>query len=56
MGRVNANGYVKVYKRDEYVYYLATITVMQTNHRKYFKFNEEGKSLAEGWLKSMRGY
>ena len=56
MPRRNEGGYIKIYERDDYVYYLATITVLRKNHRKYFKFNDEGKILAEDWLKVMRLY
>ena len=55
MGKTNYEGQVKIYKRDKYVYYLASITLLRKNHRKYFEFNEEGKAQAEAWLSEMRG-
>lgn len=54
MPRTYSEGQVRVYSRDNYNYYVGTITVLRKNYRKYFEFNESGKALAENWLVEMR--
>lgn len=46
MPKTNQNGQVRVYKRDNYEYYLAIITLLRKTYRK--------RELAEDWLKLKR--
>jgi hypothetical protein len=50
MPRTNGNGQVRVYERDGYIYYVASITILRKTYKKYFEYKDEGKELANKWI------